>query len=193
MGHPIGSRMTSPTGGFAFPDPSPAPGSYKVVAPNKIIDGALLCERASSAAGRDSLSGAKRWAEVSARARRSARATDSAIRLIAARRVVPLVGDLRHRSRRGAELLGLHRVAHLATLAPALDEAGPVEDGELLGHRLARNRQIAGERGRGRLSPSQEIAEQPAAGGVGDGRPQLVDLGGGGTHGRAVVPSSPRT
>ena len=48
-GTQIDSRLTTSTGGYAFTDPSPAPGSYEALAPNKIVDGALLCERASSA------------------------------------------------------------------------------------------------------------------------------------------------
>jgi hypothetical protein len=90
--------------------------------------------------------------------------------------LVPLLGDLRQRSRRGAELLGSDRVAHLPSPPPALDESHAVEDGELLGDRLTCDRQLGGERGGGRLSTSQEIAEQPTAARVGDRRPELVDV-----------------
>jgi hypothetical protein len=46
----------------------------------------------------------------------------------------------------------------------------------MLGDRLTRDGQIAGERGGRRLAAGQQGVEEPAAGRVGDRRPELIDV-----------------
>src|SRR5439155_22718281 len=66
---------------------------------------------------------------------------------------IPFGRDLRQRARRGVKPLRTDRIAHLAPTPPALHEPGAVEDGQVLGHRLPRDGQLAGDDGGGRLPP----------------------------------------
>ena len=90
----------------------------------------------------------------------------SAIRLIAARRASHC--DAMPAIQRAVSPSGSvrTRVADLAARAPALHEAGAVEDREVLDHRHAADRQLAGQRRRGALAALGEQAEHAPAGRV---------------------------
>ena len=74
------------------------------------------------------------------------------------------------------------RTAHLAALPPALDEAGAVEDREVLDDGLPRDRQLGREHGGGRLTAREEQVEQAPARRLGDRSPELVLLAGARGH-----------
>ena len=82
----------------------------------------------------------------------SARAADSAICLIVSRRWSHCGCDSGHRPCGEVEAVGADGVADLAALPAPLDETRAVEHREVLGDRLARDRHLAGERGRRRVS-----------------------------------------
>ena len=87
---------------------------------------------------------------------------------------VPLGGEARHPARRRVEPLGADRVADLAAAPPALDQAGAVEDREVLDHRHAADRQFAGQRRGGGLAALGEQGEHAPAGGIRQRREDLV-------------------
>ena len=92
--------------------------------------------------------------------------SSSAMRLIAARRASHCVAMLGHPAGGLVERSGAHAVADLAACAPALDEAGAIEGREVLDHRHAADRQLAGQRRRGGFAALGEQAEHAPAGGV---------------------------
>src|SRR5260370_478891 len=68
----------------------------------------------------------------------------------------PSLRDTGDRPARLIESLGSQPVPQLASVAVRLDEAGAIQDRQVLGDRLARHRQLAGERGGGLLAPRDE-------------------------------------
>jgi hypothetical protein len=81
-------------------------------------------------------------------------------------------------------------VVHPVSLLPARrrrpDQADPVEDAEVLGHRLPGDRQLPAQRGGRAVALGQQQVEQPAPRRVPDRRPELVvdPLGHRRAHGR---------
>src|SRR5207248_3477592 len=72
------------------------------------------------------------------------------------------------------EVLRAHRIADLAPSPPALDQARSVEHGQVLRHRLARERQLGGQRRRRHLTGSEDQIQHAAPRGVGDGLEKRV-------------------
>ena len=107
----------------------------------------------------------------------------SAIRLIRrsrASQVAPTDGQLGDRTR---ELGLVDAVAAFPPRRSAVHQPHPIEDTEMLGDRLAGDRQAVTERGRGPGAVGQQEVEHPAPGGIADRRPEVVvdgDLGRGG-------------
>ena len=103
----------------------------------------------------------------------------SAIRLMRFRRASQAAPDGRQLSDRPRELGLVHLVAALASGERAVHEPDPVEDAEVLGHRLSGHRQLVAQGGGRAAAFVQQQVEHPAAGRVPDRRPEVVvDRGG---------------
>ena len=92
-------------------------------------------------------------------------------------RAIPAGADVLHPRDRLVERLRGEPVARLAALAARRHEAGALERGEVLGDRLARHRQLAGEAGGGDGSAPRQRADDLAARGVGERGEQRAELG----------------
>src|ERR1022692_838895 len=88
---------------------------------------------------------------------------------------IPLSSRIGEPARCNAKLPRLDRVPHLAALAVAGDEAGPVQDREMLDDRLPADRQLGRDYGGGRLSMGSEQVKDLPPGGIGERREDLSD------------------
>src|SRR4051812_49446808 len=91
--------------------------------------------------------------------------------------LVPGRADVGHPAHRVHQRGRSDRVTGLPALAVRLDEAGLLKGGEVLGHGLAGDRQLAGEPRRGQLRPLGDRAQDRAARRVREGEEDFVYAG----------------
>jgi len=89
--------------------------------------------------------------------------SDSAIRFDRSQPLIPARRQSRHPACGLVELFGPHREADLAAGAPGLHEPSAIEHCEVLEHRDAADRQLAGQRRRGSLAALREQREHAPA------------------------------
>src|SRR3954451_1249047 len=99
---------------------------------------------------------------------------------------VPCRPDRRQLGHRAGELLVVHPVPLLPARRGRPHQADPVQHAQVLGHRLAADRQLLPQAGRGAVAGPEQEVEHPPPRRVPDGRPEVVvDLVGQGiAHGR---------
>jgi hypothetical protein len=84
---------------------------------------------------------------------------------------VPLAGELGHRPGGLVEAFGVHLVENLPTLFAAADQPGLFEYDEVLGDRLAGERDSPGQPAGARLTSADKEVQDPTARRVADRRP----------------------